>query len=121
MKIEIELDEIINIKRELGRLERENYELEQKIIDLNEDQNKQKIAELAQVMFEQVMLRVFKDLGYEKIDYHIPHNIKFRHLERQIGENWWNADNLEIELGVKITNLFRGAFLKLGVKDESNV
>ncbi len=55
------------------------------------------------------------------MDFHSLQNIRFNKLEREIGERWWNSSKLEVEVGVQVTNLFRGAFLKLGVKDESNV
>lgn len=77
---------------------------------------KKQANDLARKMFGDVMHRVFDELGFE--DRIWLNDIDFGNLQHYLGKNWWNSDRLDITLGATVTNHFKGAFLKMGVKTD---
>lgn len=114
MKIEVEFKEVESLRKDISTLHKEKRELEEKLNSLNETELKKKATDLARKMFGDVMHRVFTELGFE--DRTWLNDVDFGSLEHYLGSDWYNSDRLKIELGVTITNHFKGAFLRMGVK-----
>lgn len=114
MKVEIELQDLEAIRKENERLKDTIIELNIKIQALNEDELKRNSIILASRMFDSVMSQVFNELGFQ--DLHPNHTINFLQLEHELGKSWYNADKLEVEIGTKITNKIKAAFIEFSVK-----
>ena len=114
MKIEIELKDLEDLKHDMIYLKNKNEKLEEQLNNVNEKAIKKQITKLARKMFSSVMKKVFKDLGFSDITN--LNDIDFYKLENYIGEDWYNSNDIKVELGANITNNFAGAFLKMGIK-----
>lgn len=117
MKVEVELGEIENLKNQISILEKENQKLSQRIQNLDEKKLMKDAVHLAEKMFNDVIHEVFSRLGFSKEQ--CPDYYGFCKLEDRLGERWWNSKRLKVTIGATITNEFREAFLKLGIKTEN--
>ena len=117
MKVEVELGEIENLKNQISILEKENQKLSQIIQNLDEKKLKEYAVYLAEKMFVDVINTVFSRLGFAK-DESIYYN-DFNKLQERLGERWWCSERLDVAIGATITNQFREAFLRLGIKTEN--
>ena len=116
MKIEIEFEAVESLKEQIKRLQKDKNELESKLNSLDEKVLKQQANDLARKIFGDVMNRVFTDLGFE--DKTWLNDVDFGNLQHYLGKTWWNSDKLEIQLGANISNQFKGAYLRMGIKTE---
>ena len=116
MKIEIELEDIELLKEQIKRLQKDKTELETKLNLLDEKALKQQAVDLARKLFGDVMNRVFSELGFE--DKTWLNDVDFGKLQHYLGASWWNSEKLEIELGANVSNQFREAYLRMGIKTE---
>lgn len=119
MKIEIELQEIESIKKGNDSLKKEIEKLKIELKSLDKEELRKQAVDLSRQMFENVVHRVFKELGFEK-PFTLSNDINFRQLEHWLGKDWWVHQDLEVEIGATITNKFKRAFLKLGIKTEND-
>lgn len=117
MKVEVELGEIENLKNQISILKKENQKLSQIIQNLDEKKLKEDAVYLAEKMFVDVINTVFSRLGFAK-DESIYYN-DFNKLQERLGERWWSSERLDVTMGATITNQFREAFLRLGIKTEN--
>jgi len=116
MKIEIEFEEVDRMKREIAELKARNLELHSQLSELDKDKLEEKAVILSMKMFENVMGRVFEELGFK--DRTCVDDINFIKLKRNLGSNWWESLKLEVKIGASITNKFRVAFIGLGIIHE---
>lgn len=116
MKIEIELNDLESLRKENQDLKKSNEELKLKLISLNEDELKKHAIGLSRSMFGSVMNRIFTELGFE--DSICLSDIDFGELEHYLGKNWWCSEKINVVLGANITNQFRKAYLRIGIKTE---
>ena len=116
MKIEIELEAVESLKREISMLQTDKRELEEKLKSLDESELKKQANDLARKIFCDVMHRVFDELGFE--DRIWQNDVNFGNLQHYLGNSWTSSERLNIELGATITNQFKGAFLRMGIKTE---
>jgi len=117
MKIEIELDYIEQLKKEINWLHRDNSELKEKLKLLDEKKLRNDALDLAAHIFTESIARVFREIGFsDTVDY-APK--EFGEFERILGVNWYGCERLHIELGAEITTEMRRAFLRMGIKSES--
>lgn len=114
MKIEIELSDIEKLKTRISTLEKDNENLKKELESLDKKVLKSNAIKLAQSMFSGVLIRVFRELGFNAGMG--AHDCSFGSLEQQLGKSWWDNEGLKVELGATITTEFKNAFLHLGVK-----
>lgn len=115
MKIEIEFEEVESLKKSIEKQKAEIESLENELKSLDNKQLKQDSTDLAKQMFDNVLLKVFEKLGFDKRT-SILDNISFRELEHYNGTNWWQHQDLKVTIGATITNEFKRAFLNMGIK-----
>ena len=116
MKIEIELNDLENIRKETAFLKEENRKLKAELNELTESKIKEKIVKHSHLLFDSYMCSVFKRLGFnnwERDSVVIPHN-----LEHWIGNDWYNSERIDVKIGVDILGEFKKAFLHIGIKTE---
>ena len=119
MKVEVELQELENLRRDVRILEDENEKLQRKIKELNEDELIRKAVDLSWRLFANYQNAVFEKLGFEQKE--IITLETTADLKKELGQSWWNSERLNFNLGAIVTNEYRKAFLKIGViiKEES--
>ena len=59
---------------------------------------------------------IFKKLGFESSE-----KVTFGNVEYQLERSWWNSERVEVIIGAHISNQWRHAFLKLGVKPNTEI
>lgn len=116
MKVEIELEYIEQLKREINALHIDKADLSDKLKGLNEEKLKNDALDLAAHIFSESITRVFKEIGFSDSVLYAPHN--FREFERILGVNWYSSERLQIQLGAEINGEMRRAFLRMGIKNE---
>ena len=120
MKIEIEFGEVEALKQELMNKKRDLIELKEELDKLDPDKLKQKAVSLAKDLFSRYMSRVFEELGFEETySYDDPFRVSSGTLEHWIGEDWYTSLKVEVIIGASISNLWRRAFLRFGIKADS--
>lgn len=121
MKIEIELQEVEALRRQINELEVANDILKGKLKDLDESDLKDKAIRLSYRLLDNYLAAVFEGLGFTQ-KYNDSTVIVKSDLERYLGKNWWdNKDRIKFELGAEITTEFKRAFLKIGVMPEEKI
>lgn len=115
MEIKIDSDDLTRLKNKIYTLEKEKKELADQLKALNPEELREQHTRLANKMFDDVMERVFKELGFEY--FRRGATAEFTELDHWLGKNWIYSDRLTIKLGATITSEMRGAFLALGIKE----
>jgi len=116
MKIEIELEYVETIKKELDAYKQDNERLRKELSAFDKEKVEGEIKNLADAMFRSAISGVFSKLGFEDIS--DLRSMCFREIEHWLGKYWWTSEKLDVTIGAQITNKFKGAFLALGVKTE---
>jgi len=114
MKVEIDLDDLENLKKQIRSLTQEKKELETELKMLDEKALKSKAVDLARKMYGGVMLRVYEQLGFKDITG--MGQVDFIELEDRLGDKWYESEKLNVTLGATIIGDFRGAFMTMGIK-----
>jgi len=113
MTIEIDVQELENLRRDVRIFEESNEELKRKFKDLNEDELIKKAVDLSWRLFTDYQNAVFEKLGFTQTNI-----ITFEttaDLTKELGVNWWNSERIKFNLGAIVTNEYRNAFLRIGV------
>ena len=118
MKIEIELQEVENLRNKVAYLEGENEKLKKQIHDLNEDELKGKAVSLSWRLFENYISAVFEKLGFENHNQRCVRMIP--DLQNELGRTWWTSQRLTVDVSIEVSNQFRKAFLDLGYTPKEN-
>jgi hypothetical protein len=113
MKIEIDLQELENLRRDVRIFEESNEELKRKFKELNEDELIKKAVDLSWRLFTDYQNSVFEKLGFEQTNVITIETTA--DLKRELGVSWWNSERLKFNLGAIVTNEYRNAFLRIGV------
>jgi hypothetical protein len=113
VKVEIELQELENLRREVRILEDENEKLKRKVEDLNEDVLVRKAVDLSWRLFTSYQNSVFEKLGFDQENIITIETTS--DLKKELGQSWWASERLNFNLGAIVTNEYRKAFLKIGV------
>ena len=117
MEIKIELEAVEHLKQEILRLSKENAELKIKLKSLDSTLLSNQACELSVKILNNILSRVFSELGFENIT--DPFSINIGELNHYLGKTWFYSDKLDIELNVLVTQNFRKAFLKMGIKSDN--
>jgi len=115
MKIEIEYKEVEFLKNKISLLEKQNAELQFKIDSLSEEQLIQKSIKYSGLLFNKLNRKVFKELGFEDCNQVV--NADFEELRHWLGENFIDSERIEVEFGATVTNLYRQAFINIGINN----
>lgn len=118
MKIEIELGEVENLRRNVDELWRENLELKDKLDSISEENLIQQASSLAARLFHEYLLMVFEKLGFTNKENWRYHGLALdsSELKRHLGTAWHEQpENVFVELGVSMTNNWKSAFMSIGV------
>jgi|GEM_PF-997138 hypothetical protein len=118
MKVEIELNDLNSLKTKLDRSEKTIKDLEKQIKDLDPEALKSQAVELSKTMFEKYMTAVFQQLGFDnKDDMYDAYSIDWApDLKLHLGKNWYESQELKVELAAKISPEWKQAFLRMGVQ-----
>ena len=120
MKIEIEFGEVEALKQTIRDQKSDLVKLKKELDNLDPDHLKQKAVSLAKDLFSRYMSRVFEELGFEETySYDDPFRVSSGTLEHWIGEDWYTSLRVEVVLVANITNLWRRAFIRFGIKPDS--
>jgi len=117
MKIEIEFEYVESLKKELDAFKKANEDLRKELSAFDKENVEKEIENLADKMFRSVMESVFLKLGFEESKSDIG-GINFPTLKHYLGKYWWHEDKLDVLIGANITNKFKYAFIRLGIKEE---
>lgn len=118
MKIEIELEAVESLKKDLAHKEEQIKKLEAELKALDSKTLKEQAVDLSKMMFDNYMSTVFRHLGFDNdtggwrrgsVDWKDD-------LEHWLGKNWYDSERLEINIGANISKHWRSAFLSLGIK-----
>jgi len=114
MKIEIELSDIDILKNKIKSLENEKKVLEKKIESLDEEKLRQDALQLAMFIFNSTFTSVCDKIGFDYSPNWL--NVDLVKLDHYLGKTFWSSERMEVEIGVSLTNKFKTAFIKLGIK-----
>lgn len=128
MKVEIELEKLELIRQEASDCRKELEETQQKLKELEEKTDaaalKQKAIDLAEKLTQKYLETILKGIGFK--DTHENSGfwenvLKFDRSfsEKKFGETWYrNEEDLNITVGAEISNTFREAYIRIGIKPE---
>lgn len=115
MKIEIEFEEVEQLRKELYLARVESSELREKLNNLSEDKLKQDAVKLSERLFNDYMSAVFNGLGLQSDSWPISFDCDLTH---KLGKEWWKSDRLKVNIGATVTSEFKRAFLNIGIITE---
>jgi len=121
MKIEIEFEEVESLKNKLREKSIKIRKLEDKLKNLDEDKLKSDAVSMAKNLFREYMDYVYRELGFEETShsyYEDPFRVSSGTLEHWLGGNWYRNDKILVTLGANVSNRWRHAFLKFGIKTD---
>ena len=113
MKIEIEFEEVELLKRKLSDSQKLARELKERLDVISESELKRKAIFLSYRLFDNYMRTVFNHLGFG--DWEHGSTIVTDNLEHWLGEDWYSSDRINIQVGAKVTNKFKKAFISIGI------
>jgi hypothetical protein len=113
MKIEIELEQVESLKREITYLEKKNEEVEKKLKEYDLNQLESKAIRLATRLTEKYLTAICSKLGFSSS---YGGNVEFSNLNHWVGKKWYEEDKkFEVKLSATLTEQLRYAFIKIGV------
>ena len=122
MKIEIELEAVESLKKELTDKEQQSQKLEAELKALDTKTLKGQAVDLSKKLFDNYMECVFKHLGFTDNGGWHRGSVDFKdNLEHWLGKSWWDSERLEINIGANVSKQWRSAFLSLGIKPKSEM
>lgn len=118
MKIEIELEAVESLKKDLAHKEEQIKKLEAELKALDSKTLKDQAVDLSKMMFDHYMNTVFRQLGFdnETGGWRRGSVVWKDDLEHWLGKNWYDSERLEINIEANISKHWRSAFLSLGIK-----
>lgn len=123
MKIEIELEAVESLKKELEYKEQHIQKLEAELNALDSKTLKEQAVNLSKELFDLYMTTVFRHLGFDnEAGIWKRGSVEWkRDLEQHLGKTWYNSERLEINIGANISKNWRSAFLSLGINPKSEL
>lgn len=123
MKIEIELEAIESLKKELEYKDQQIQKLEAELKALDSETLKGQAVDLSKTMFDHYMTTVFRHLGFDnETGGWRRGSVEWKeNLEHWLGKSWYDSERLEINIGANISKHWRIAFLNLGIKSKSEL
>lgn len=120
MKIEIDFEEVEDLKTEIRYLEQKNEELSKKLKSLSEDEIKDSATVLAERMFKCYMNATFKELGFDNYsdNWDASNVIIQSQIREALLKEPYEKGSLEVSLCATITSKFKKAFLHLGINTD---
>lgn len=117
MKIEIELEEIEKLRKEVSDLKAQNERQRKELYEFNQNNLIEKAVKLSQELTDKCIKKIFEGLGftYSSID----HKCRFR-IRDDDGKYWWDSDKTEIEIRAEVSTNFKNAFLTIGYKSSED-
>lgn len=115
MKIEIDADELFDLKKQVEKLVSENREIRNKLISIDETAISERVKRASYTMFHSYVNAVFKSLDFDQFEhYHNKHPVIFSN--QMFEEDWPNREDLHVSLEAELSEKFKRAFLRIGVK-----
>jgi len=114
MKIEIELEELEQLRNKSKDQETKINNLNQQLKVLDAQELRKHSVDVAEKMFEAVITEAFKNLGFTNPSFGAM-GIDFRNLEHYHGEDWMHDKRLQVTIGATISKDFKRAFLNMGI------
>jgi hypothetical protein len=115
-KVEIELDDLNHLKKQLEEKDKQLKISSERIYSLEQDSNREflrnKAIDLASNLFDKYIGVVFRELGFKNAEYG---NIDFSEYRNINYTNFYKYDDVKISLGAKIKTDFKWAFLSIGI------
>ena len=124
MKIEIDFEDVERLKRDIKFKNEEIEKLKAELKSLDKDKLYQDAYDMAEILASKYIHLILISIGFkDSQDYaHFTSNsIRFdrKFLVYNLGKNWYDMkEKLNIEVGATITNTFKKAFVKIGIKPE---
>lgn len=112
MKIEIELEEVEVLRKELLELKERIKRQDSELSELREYNLIEKAINLSQELTHKCIEKIFIELGFDRGSSSF---VGFRYRDHN-GKYWWDSEKTEIELGAVATSKMKSAFLKIGFK-----
>lgn len=113
MKVEIDIDELTQLKNTLHRTEQELSELRSQLKALDEEAIKESIKQSADNIFRAYVSKTFEHLGFTNTIYSVNYQCG---LQRDFYNRWdLEVKDLRIELSAELSREWKSAFLKIGV------
>ncbi len=113
MKVEIELEDLEELRNEVQSLRDDIKEQQDKLYNLDENVLKKDAVRLSYKLFNDYMDAIFKHLGFG--EWQRDSVIIREDLEHWLGKDWWDSDRITVELGANVTTKFKSAFLAIGI------
>lgn len=113
MKIEIELEYIESLKRQLDDAKMEANGLREKLNSLNEKELREEAVRLSFRLFEDYLHATFTHLGFDQEG--VSSVVVRENLEHWLGKSWYRSERVTFQLGATITTKMRKAFLQIGI------
>lgn len=128
MKIEIELKELELLRQETSECRKELEKTQQELKQLKEKTDaaslRKKAIEFAEKLTQKYLEVILKGLGFKNTfseSYFNTGVLKFDRsfLDKNFGETWYlNGKDLKVTVGAEISDVFREAYIRIGVKPE---
>lgn len=113
MKVEIDIDELAQLKNTMYRTEQELSELKRQLKALDEEAIKESIKQSADNIFRAYVSKTFEHLGFTNTIYNVNYQCGF---QRDFYNRWdLEVKDLKIELSADLSNEWKTAFLRIGV------
>lgn len=114
-KIEIELSEVDKIRADAAHWQREAKALKKELDALDPDALRKEAIRSAERVFHSACARIFSDIGLEyEQDWF---GKGWNEMEHWLGSDWTMSDRLVVDIGARVSNQFRGAFIRLGISN----
>lgn len=114
MKIEIELEDVEQLKWEIAHQKEEIAKLKEELKNLDKKELHKQAVTLSKILFNDYMTAVFSKLGFHEGWQRDSVNFE-NNLEHWLGKDWWHSDRLTIGLRASISKEWKRAFLDMGI------
>lgn len=114
MKIEIELEEVERLRRELRETKDQLRQAEEQLKAISPETMTRKAKSISIRLFEEYMEAAFAKLGFGPWQGQAVHFEYF--IEQKLkNDPWWKSDQVKMNISAFVTDEFRDAFLRIGV------
>lgn len=111
-EVKIKLWQLQKLKDDLNHLQEENERLKNRLEEIDEQAMNEKALKLANEMFSAVIGKTIEKLGFKNIS-NDEAMFSFRQLNNRLGERFFDSEKIDVEIGIKFTNLIKEAFIRL--------
>lgn len=111
-EVKIKLSELQNLRNRMEEAETKVCQLQKELKSLETESLKKQAVDLANLMFFEVIKKTMLTLGIDDIS-RSQTWFKFSDLKSHLGENFYNHEKLDIEIGLVFTNKIKEGFIRL--------